>query len=115
MSHRGEREVRAGAVDDRMARQVAETMQALSAPARVTILAHLRASPSSVGELAEVTGLEQSAVSHHLRVLRHLGLVVGERRGRRVFYSLHDPHVGALVDEAVYHVEHIRLAAGRPA
>jgi DNA-binding transcriptional ArsR family regulator len=114
MSHGGRMEARAGAVDDRMARQVAETMQALSAPARVTILAHLRASPSCVGELAEVASLEQSAVSHHLRVLRHLGLVVGERRGRQVFYSLHDAHVGALVDEAVYHVEHIRLAAGQP-
>jgi DNA-binding transcriptional ArsR family regulator len=113
MGHNSQTEVRARAVDGRMARQVAETMQALSAPARVTMLAHLRAGPTAVGKLAEVTGLEQSAVSHHLRVLRHLGLVVGERRGRRVFYSLHDSHVGALVDEAVYHVEHIRLAAGR--
>ena len=58
--------------------------------------------------------MEQSAVSHQLRVLRHLGLVVGERRGRSVVYSLHDDHVAVLLDEAVYHVEHVRLGlAGR--
>ena len=54
--------------------------------------------------------MSQPAVSQQLRVLRHLGLVVGERRGRYVVYELHDDHVAALVDEAVHHVEHLRLA-----
>ena len=45
--------------------------------------------------------MEQSAVSHHLRLLRHLGLVVGERDGRRTIYGLHDEHVGVLLAEAV--------------
>jgi ArsR family transcriptional regulator, nickel/cobalt-responsive transcriptional repressor len=84
-------------------------MQALSAPSRVLILARLRESPCSVGELAEAVGMEQSAVSHQLRLLRHLGLVRGQREGRRTVYALHDSHVGVLLDEAVYHVEHLRL------
>jgi DNA-binding transcriptional ArsR family regulator len=96
-------------VDAATAHQVAETMQALATPSRVRILARLREAPCSVGELAVAVGMEQSAVSHQLRLLRHLGLVVGEREGRRTIYALHDPHVGVLLEEAVYHVEHVRL------
>ncbi len=96
-------------IDDETARQVAETMQALATPSRVRILARLKEAPCSVGELAIAVGMEQSAVSHQLRLLRHLDLVVGERAGRRTIYALHDNHVGVLLEEAVYHVEHIRL------
>jgi DNA-binding transcriptional ArsR family regulator len=63
----------------------------------------------TVGQLAEAIQMEQSAVSHQLRTLRHLGLVVGDRRGRNVLYALHDDHVATLLEEAVYHVEHLHL------
>lgn len=98
------------------ARSVAETMQALATPSRVRILSRLGAGPCSVGELAREIAMEQSAVSQQLRVLRHLGLVVGERDGRQVIYALHDDHVGALLAEAVSHTEHLRLGlAASPA
>ena len=109
MSHGVRGKVRPAAIDAETARQVAETMQALAAPSRVRILARLRESGCSVGELAAVVGMEQSAVSHQLRLLRHLGLVVGTRTGRKIVYALHDPHVGVLLEEAVYHVEHVHL------
>ncbi len=97
------------------ARAVAETMHALAAPSRVRILSRLGVSPCSVGELAREVEMEQSAVSQQLRVLRHLGLVVGERDGRQVIYGLHDEHVRALLGEAVSHTEHRRLGlASRP-
>ncbi|WP_114795834.1 ArsR/SmtB family transcription factor [Gaiella occulta] len=96
-------------IDGETARQVAETMQALATPSRVRILARLKESPCSVSELAEAVGMEQSSVSHQLRLLRHLDLVIGERAGRRMIYALHDSHVGVLLEEAVYHVEHTRL------
>ncbi len=86
-------------------------MQALAAPSRVRILARLRQAPCSVSDLAADVELEQSAVSHQLRLLRHLGFVRGKRDGNRIIYSLHDDHVGDLVAEAIYHVEHIRIAA----
>jgi ArsR family transcriptional regulator, nickel/cobalt-responsive transcriptional repressor len=60
-------------------------------------------------ELAGDVAMEQSAVSQQLRVLRHLGLVVGERDGRQVIYALYDDHVRALLAEAVSHTEHLRL------
>lgn len=84
-------------------------MQALATPSRLRILARLYDAPCSVSELAEAVEMEGSAVSHQLRNLRLLGLVVGNRDGRRVVYSLYDEHVGSLLVEAMSHVEHVRL------
>lgn len=98
-------------IDAELARVVAERMQMLAAPSRVQILGHLKQGPCSVGVLAEAVGMESSAVSHQLRALRHLGLVVGERRGKQVFYALHDTHVAELLDQAVFHVQHLTLGA----
>ncbi len=91
------------------ARTVANTMQALATPSRVRILSRLGAGACSVNELARDIAMEQPAVSQQLRILRHLGLVVGERQGRQIIYALHDDHVGVLLAEAVSHVEHLRL------
>ncbi|MGI8412127.1 MAG: ArsR/SmtB family transcription factor [Solirubrobacteraceae bacterium] len=91
------------------AERVAQTMQALATASRVRLLAQLRAGPHTVGELAAGAEMEQSAVSHQLRVLRHLGLVTGRRTGRNVLYALHDQHVARLLSEAIGHAEHVEL------
>jgi ArsR family transcriptional regulator, nickel/cobalt-responsive transcriptional repressor len=104
----------AARLDAGTAREVAQTMQALATPSRVRILGRLRESPASVGELATAVDMEHSAVSHQLRILRHLGLVIGDRRGRNVVYALHDSHVADLLDQAVYHIEHLRLGYPDP-
>lgn len=114
MSHGVAGKTRAGSIDAQTARVVAERMQVLSSASRVQILGRLRDGSCSVGELANAVGMEASAVSHQLRELRHLGLVIGERRGKHVIYGLHDPHVAELLDQAVFHVEHLRLAAPQP-
>ena len=102
--------------DGGYAHAAAESVQALSTPSRLRILARLHAGPASVGEIADSVGMEGSAVSHQLRMLRHLGLVVGLRDGRRVVYELHDDHVAELLEQVVAHVEHLRLGiAGRHA
>lgn len=91
------------------AAKVATTLQALATPSRLLILARLREGPLPATELAVEVGMEQSACSHQLRLLRNLGLVVGVRNGRSVVYSLYDHHVAELLDQALYHVEHLRL------
>ncbi|MET8327329.1 metalloregulator ArsR/SmtB family transcription factor [Streptomyces sp. NPDC005181] len=88
--------------------QVATMLQALSAPSRLLILARLREGPCAATELATAVGMEQSACSHQLRLLRNLGLVTGTRQGRSVVYALHDDQVAALLDQALYRVEHLR-------
>lgn len=102
-------------LDAEAAAHVATTLQALATPSRLLILTELRQEPRSVSDLAEAVGMEQSAVSHQLRLLRNLGLVTGTRSGRSIVYSLYDNHVAQLLDEAVYHSEHLRLGlADRP-
>jgi ArsR family transcriptional regulator, nickel/cobalt-responsive transcriptional repressor len=96
-------------LDAHFAGAVADTMHALATPSRVRILGRLRTGALSVNELADAVGMEPSAVSHQLRLLRHLGFVVGHREGRRVLYDLHDDHVAHLLEEAISHVEHVQL------
>lgn len=99
----------AARLDPDAAEHVATTLQALATPSRLLILTELRHGPRAVTDLADAIGMEQSAVSHQLRLLRNLGLVVGTRAGRSITYSLYDNHVAQLLDEAVYHSEHLRL------
>ena len=109
MSHGGDQEFELASLSASDAHAIAETMQALATPSRVRILSRLAAGSCSVGELARAVEMEQSAVSQQLRVLRHLGLVVGARDGRQVIYALYDDHVRALLSEAASHTEHLRL------
>lgn len=101
-------------IDDATAEQIADAMHALATPSRVRILSCLLEAPHSVGDLAVAISMEQSAVSHQLRLLRQLGLVVSQRVGRQMIYALHDSHVGVLLAEAAYHVEHVRLGYPEP-
>ena len=96
-------------LDPATAKSVASTLQALAAPSRLLILATLQEGPKTVGDLVEAVGMEQPAVSHQLRLLRTMGLVEGERHGRNIVYSLFDDHVSALIDQAIYHAEHLRM------
>ena len=102
------------AVTEAIAERVAQTMQALATASRVRLLAQLRHGTRTVGELADGAGMEPSAVSHQLRLLRHLGLVVGRRDGRHVRYALHDQHIATVLDEAIGHAEHVELGLPDP-
>lgn len=86
-------------------------MFALSTPNRLQILVCLRAGPRTVSEIVAAVGMEQSAVSHQLRVLREHSILSMRRIGRTRQYALRDDHVAALIDDAL---EHVR-ALERPA
>lgn len=105
-------------LDAAAAKSLATTLQALATPSRLLILDRLRRGPATVSELVDEIGMEQPAVSQQLRVLRNLGLVTGNREGRSIVYELYDDHVSALLDQAIYHGEHLRLGlpvSSRPA
>jgi DNA-binding transcriptional ArsR family regulator len=101
----------ATALDAAAAERVAATLQALATPSRLLILSRLRQGPCTPKELAADIGMEQSSCSHQLRLLRNLGLVARARQGRSVEYALYDDHVSALLDQAVYHVAHLRVTS----
>jgi len=102
-----------GLLEPAQAKSVAATLQALATPSRLLILDRLRQGSASVGELADAVGMEQPAVSQQLRVLRNLGLVTGERAGRTIVYDLYDDHVAELIDQAIYHAEHLVIGGAR--
>ena len=110
MSHRVKRPLPAPpVVDAELAEAVAELSQAFATPSRIRILVRLWQGAASVSVVAQAIGMEQSAVSHQLRLLRHLDLVRATRDGRTIVYSLRDEHVAIMLNEAIYHVEHLRL------
>ena len=90
-----------------MAERLAEIMQALASPVRLRILSALSVQPSTVTELSEQLHIGQTTTSNHLRLLRHLSLVIGTRDGRHIHYSLFDDHVSELLEEAIGHLEHL--------
>jgi len=88
--------------------RVLTTLEYTLAPP-LRILIRLQEGPCAATELADAVGMEQCACSHQLHLSRNLGLVTGERRGRSVIYTLYDNHVAELLEQALYHVEHLRL------
>lgn len=65
-----------------------EKLKVLADKTRLAVLETLLEGPSHVGPLAERLEVEQSLLSHHLRVLRRAGLVESERDGKSILYSV---------------------------
>lgn len=65
-----------------------EVFQALSDPTRREILRLLRVKDLTAGEIAEQFPLARSTLSGHFNVLKHAGLIVAERSGTTIVYSL---------------------------
>ena len=72
-------------------KQQARVLKALANESRLLIVDRLSHGECTVGELTALVGSDQSTVSKHLAVLRNAGIVVDERRGAQVFYSLRVP------------------------
>src|SRR3954468_16431692 len=81
----------------------AETFKTLSDPTRLKILRALADGDTCVHELCDQLGMNQSAVSHQLRLLRVQRLVRTRRAGREIYYSLEDDHVLSLLAAACSH------------
>lgn len=70
------------------AEAAAAMLSALANSKRLLVLCSLLDQPRSVGELAQIAGLSDAAVSQHLGKLRALGIVATRREGQTIFYSL---------------------------
>jgi len=71
----------------------AAVIKAMGHPTRLFLVEELSKSERCVCELTEMIGADVSAVSKHLSVLEHAGIVQDEKRGAKVFYSLSVPCV----------------------
>ena len=78
----------------------AEFFKALAHPTRIRILERLRVGEGTVGELQRVLGVDQSAVSQQLAVLRRQAIVEAEKQGATVRYRVRDTTLFQLLDVA---------------
>ena len=75
----------------------AQFFRALGHPVRIRILEILTRGGRTVHELQEALSVDQPIVSQQLAVLRHHGIVGGQKEGLSVRYSLRDPLVADLL------------------
>ena len=84
-----------------------DTFKLLADPTRLRILWALLHGEHSVNNLADHVGASSAAVSQHLAKLRLARLVKTRREGTYVFYLAENDHVRRLVEEALFHADHV--------
>ncbi len=72
--------------------------EGLADPKRILILYALSEARSNVSELVQALELPQPTVSRHLKLLRERGLVIAEREGQSIYYSIADPRIIEALD-----------------
>lgn len=71
---------------------------------RLRIMVTISENAMSVLNIAETLNMEQSTISHQLRVLRQNKLVRVRRDGKQIYYSLDDDHVKKIIEMGLDHV-----------
>ncbi|WP_102347664.1 ArsR/SmtB family transcription factor [Bacillus sp. Marseille-P3661] len=93
-------------LDPEIVETVSRTFKALGDPTRIKVLYLLSQEECSVGHIAEVLGMTQSAVSHQLSFLKNLRLVKSRREGKSIFYTYDDEHVIDILKLMIHHSSH---------
>lgn len=83
---------------------LAELFKVFGDSTRIRILYALSESEMCVCDIAELLRMNQSAISHQLRILKGSGLVKNRREGKSIFYSLADSHVQTILNQGLEHV-----------
>lgn len=86
--------------------KVSQLFKMLSDPTRLKILLYLKDGEQNVTAITQAVEMEQSAVSHQLRLLRENHVVKSYREGKAILYSLDDSHVLDILNQTLKHVEH---------
>ena len=92
-------------LDEHTAAHVAELFRSFSDTSRVRIIYTIIEQEMNTSKIAELIGLTDSAISHHLRGLRQQHLVHAHRVGKEVFYQVIDEHIIALFQQGVKHIQ----------
>lgn len=91
--------------DEESLYDLAEVFKVFGDSTRIRILYVLFEAEVCVCDLAQLLQMNQSAISHQLRILKQAGLVKSRREGKSVFYSLADGHVRTIIDQGMEHVQ----------
>ena len=98
------------AVNDKMPDEdklydLAEIFKVFGDSTRIKILYVLFEAEMCVCDIAQLLNMNQSAISHQLRILKQNRLVKSRRDGKAVFYSLADSHVRTIINQGMEHIE----------
>lgn len=91
-------------ITDDQAVELADMFRLLGDPSRLRVVLTCLARPICVSDIALLTRLSPSLVSHHLRLLRAARILRAERHGKQVFYTFADQHVLCTINDMVAHV-----------
>jgi ArsR family transcriptional regulator len=83
---------------------LAELFKVFGDTTRIKILCALFESEMCVCDIAALLSMNQSAISHQLRVLKQARLVKYRKKGKVVYYSLDDEHVKQIFDQGLVHI-----------
>ena len=95
-------------IDEKVTKDVSKIFRAISDPTRLKIsYALYKGEELCVCDVAEIVGATNATASHHLRLLRDLGLAKYRKEGKLVYYSLDDDHVKQLIEIAYEHQKEV--------
>lgn len=89
---------------EEMLYDLAELFKVFGDTTRIKILCALFEEEMCVCDIAALLGMNQSAISHQLRVLKQARLVKYRKEGKVVYYSLDDEHVKRIFDQGLIHI-----------
>lgn len=85
--------------------QLTQLFKVLGDPSRMRILFQISSSEACVSEVASTLNMTESAVSHHLHILRMNGLVQRRRVGKSICYILKDDHIRSIISQGCEHIK----------
>ena len=83
---------------------ISKFFKVISDSTRLSILYLLKEKKRNVSEIVELTGIEQSAISHQLRILKDSRLVRSTRKGKSMIYQLDDEHIFDVLEQVKTHI-----------
>lgn len=86
---------------------LAELFKVFGDSTRIRILYVLFESEACVCDIANALNMNQSAISHQLKILKQNRLVASKREGKSIIYSLADEHVRLIIDQGREHIEEL--------
>ncbi len=93
-------------MEEAVINQVSKMYKVLGDKTRLKILIFLQSGEKNVSAIAKHLSMEQSAVSHQLKLLRDSKIVISRRDGKIIYYALADHHVIDILHQTFEHVLH---------
>ena len=93
-----------GLPDDVILCDIADLFKVFGDTTRMKILFALFKSELSVTAISDLLNMQQSAISHQLKILKDNNLVGNRREGKTIYYFLSDDHVYQMISQAFEHV-----------